>query len=312
MGSLIKIGKPTQDIHSSLEYFYRKGNLPENQRYALNTSTDIEMATTQNQQYQKLFNDTHKIKGHHIIQSFSEDIQDVQLVQQAGQQLIHKISNEYPNYAIHMATHTDTDNLHNHFIIENLNLETGKGFNDNKQFLYDLRHWNDEIAQQLNIDQSIFAREKYHDKDYEYNDQGKQTHREEIKHAILDAKKNTTSFNDFKRYLNKEHHIQIFYYDRNRRIGYHQIDTQFQVREEKLGTELYGYQSIKKQLQIKPQRTLNQTLNQLSYDVHQMSSHLLKAQQNEKKKAQRDYERMEREVKHAKHPQYHHSQDLEL
>lgn len=314
MGTLIKMGKPTQNIKSSLEYIYRNGQLPDNQRHVLNSSTDINMALTQHKQYQKLFNDTHKIEGHHIVQSFSNDIQDIQLVQQAGQELIQKISNKYPNYAIHMATHTDTDNLHNHFIIENLNLKTGKGLNNNKQFLYDLRNWNNEIAQQLNIDQSAFTREKYHKKDYEYNDQGKQTHREEIKHAILDAKNNTSSFNEFKSYLSKKHDIQIFFYDRNRRIGYHQINTNFQIREEKLGTELYGYQSIKKQIQsqsqLQPQKTISSTLNHLSYEVYQMSSHILKAQQSEKEKAQQDYEQMQREVEKAKQPQY--SQDLEL
>ena len=42
-------------------------------------------------------------------------------------------------------THSDTDHIHNHIVINAVNLETGKKFNNNKQALRDLSKANDEV-----------------------------------------------------------------------------------------------------------------------------------------------------------------------
>lgn len=293
MGTIIKIGKSTTNIASSLEYFYRKDQLSESQRYAVNTTTNLELATLQNKKYQQLFNDQHKIKGHHIVQSFSSDIKDQKQVYQAGQKLIDKIHQQYPNYAIHMALHNDTDNLHNHIMIENLNLNNGDAFYNNKQFLRDLRQWNDEVAQELNIEQE-YNHEKYVKKDYELNEQGKMSHREYIKHAIIDCKNQESSFKGFKKRLENDYNISTYLYDKNRKIGYTLNKEGFSIGEDKLGKNDYGLKEISQQTSkpVIKQRSRS-SLNSIHHQLKKMSYYLSKAQ--EKSKEMIEHEREEQQ-----------------
>ncbi len=51
-----------------------------------------------------------------------------------------------PHHQVAVYTHNDTDRIHNHIVINAINLETGKKFNNNKQALRDLRNFNDEVC----------------------------------------------------------------------------------------------------------------------------------------------------------------------
>lgn len=53
-----------------------------------------------------------------------------------------------PNHQVTVYTHNDTDHVHNHIVINAIDLETGKKFNNNKQTLRDLRDFNDEVCQE--------------------------------------------------------------------------------------------------------------------------------------------------------------------
>lgn len=53
-----------------------------------------------------------------------------------------------PNHQVAVYTHADTDHVHNHIVINSINLETGKKFNNNKQALRNLRNFNDEVCRE--------------------------------------------------------------------------------------------------------------------------------------------------------------------
>lgn len=60
-------------------------------------------------------------------------------------------------------THADTDHVHNHIVINSIDLETGKKFNNNKQALRNVRNFNDEVCIEhgLSVPEKDTARLRY-------------------------------------------------------------------------------------------------------------------------------------------------------
>lgn len=67
-----------------------------------------------------------------------------------------------PHHQVAVYTHNDTYHVHNHIVINTIDLETGKKFN-NKQALRNVRAFNDEICQEqgLNIPERYTAKFRY-------------------------------------------------------------------------------------------------------------------------------------------------------
>ncbi|MGX0404363.1 relaxase/mobilization nuclease domain-containing protein, partial [Staphylococcus epidermidis] len=47
-----------------------------------------------------------------------------------------------PNHQVAVYTHADTNHVHNHIVLNSIDLNTGKKFNNNKQALRDVRAFN--------------------------------------------------------------------------------------------------------------------------------------------------------------------------
>lgn len=95
-----------------------------------------------------------------IIQSFKPDEVTSEQCNQLGLELAEKIA---PNHQVAVYTHNDTDHIHNHIVINAINLETGKKFNNNKQALRDVRNVNDEVCREhgLSVPDKDTARLRY-------------------------------------------------------------------------------------------------------------------------------------------------------
>lgn len=81
---------------------------------------------------------------YHYYQSFKPtDTQDRDLVHQIG---IEFASRVWPNAEVIVATHLDKGHLHNHFVINNIDLETGKRIRQTPSTLKEIRPISDEIC----------------------------------------------------------------------------------------------------------------------------------------------------------------------
>lgn len=99
----------------------------------------LEMMTTK-QQYRK----TDKQQFFQFVQSFPEDTSlTPQEVHQIGLELA---SRQFPDYEVLVATHCDTDNLHNHLLVNSVSFKTGKKLHQNHDDLVRHRQVNDEIC----------------------------------------------------------------------------------------------------------------------------------------------------------------------
>jgi len=71
-----------------------------------------------------------------IIQSFKLGEVTPAQCNQLGMELAEKIA---PHHQVAVYTHTDTDHIHNHIVINSVDLETGKKFNNNNFTKFELQ-----------------------------------------------------------------------------------------------------------------------------------------------------------------------------
>ena len=99
----------------------------------------LEMVTTK-QQHRKTDNQ----QFFQFVQSFPEDAAITpQEVLQIGLEFAER---QFPDFEVLVATHTDTDNLHNHILVNSVSFRTGKKLHQNHDDLVRHRQVNDEIC----------------------------------------------------------------------------------------------------------------------------------------------------------------------
>lgn len=102
-------------------------------------SSYLEMMTTKQR-----FGKTDGRQFYHFVQSFSEnDDLTPQEVNAIGLELAQKA---FPGYEVVIATHVDTNHLHNHLVVNSVNCENGRKLNQNRDTLLAHRKLNDEIC----------------------------------------------------------------------------------------------------------------------------------------------------------------------
>ncbi|TRR48527.1 hypothetical protein DNP45_23920, partial [Salmonella enterica subsp. enterica serovar Panama] len=104
---------------------------------------DVDYAKSSFKASRELYGKTDGNQGHVIIQSFKPGEVTPEQCNQLGLALAEKLA---PNHQVAVYTHADTDHVHNHIVINSIDLETGKKFNNNKQALRNVRDFNDEVC----------------------------------------------------------------------------------------------------------------------------------------------------------------------
>lgn len=95
--------------------------------------TDIEAVAKEFQSTRIMLCQDKGIIASHICQSFSPDDKVTpEIAHEIGKQMIERC---FPDYQVVLATHKDREHIHNHFIINSVNLIDGKKFYENKSTL---------------------------------------------------------------------------------------------------------------------------------------------------------------------------------
>lgn len=151
------------------------------------------------------------------------------------------------NYEIVVTTHLNTDNLHNHFVINSVSFKTGRKFENHISDHYRLREISDavclEYSKSVLKEASFYGGEK---RDYWLKKKGNLTNRELLKRDIDAALAQSTNFKAFELRL-KDMGYEI---RRDERFAHYSVkapDWQRAVRLERLGKE-YTPQAIRERL----------------------------------------------------------------
>lgn len=91
-----------------------------------------------------MYNQDKGIICHHYYQSFAKN--EKITPQQAHDFAVEFSRKAWPDCQVIVSTHIDRDHIHSHFIVNNVNLSTGKKFPDNKKSLDALKNLDDEMC----------------------------------------------------------------------------------------------------------------------------------------------------------------------
>lgn len=92
----------------------------------------------------KAFHQDKGVIAHHYYQSFQKD--DNITPEQAHQIGVELAKRMFPNYQVAIATHIDREHVHNHIIVNSVNLITGQKWHSNKRSLSDIRKESDKLC----------------------------------------------------------------------------------------------------------------------------------------------------------------------
>src|SRR5699024_4898888 len=105
---------------------------------------DIDYAKSQMKQTRELFSKNDGIQAHHVIQSFKPDEVTPEKANQVDLILTKKLA---PNQEIAIYTQYDTNNVHNHIVINSVNIEIGKKYQAHgKEAIERARSSSDEVC----------------------------------------------------------------------------------------------------------------------------------------------------------------------
>ena len=198
---------------------------------------DIDYAKSSFKATRELYGKTGGNEGHVIIQSFKPGEVTPEQCNQLGLALAEKFA---PNHQVAVYTHNDTDHVHNHIVINSIDLETGKKFNNNKQALRDLRDFNDDVCREhgLSVPEKDTARLRYTQTEKAIADPNTKSTaqyswKDEIREAIDQS--TATNMDEFKDHLS-QYGIEITRVT-PKSITYRHLDEDKKVRGRRLGED---------------------------------------------------------------------------
>lgn len=108
----------------------------------------------------KQFNDEREILAFHGYQSFDAGEVDAKKAHQIGVEYAKRMWGD--KYEVVVATHLNTQHIHNHFLINATSFVDGKRYQNNYKDLFEMRKINDEICREYNL--SVVEKQKSHSK----------------------------------------------------------------------------------------------------------------------------------------------------
>lgn len=194
-----------------------------------------EYAKAQMKATRELWGKTDGIQAHHVIQSFKPNETNEDQANEIGQKLAEKIA---PGHEVTVYTHTDTDHIHNHIVINSVNYEDGSKYQlHGKDAIENVRKASDDLCLKHNL--SVV---KEHNSEIRYTlaekqllEKGKSSWKDEIRESINHSKENSTDFDSFKKHLKAEYGVETKL--RGKTLSFKHPSQERYVRANKLGAD---------------------------------------------------------------------------
>ena len=194
---------------------------------------DVNYAKTQMKATRMIYGKDDKVQAHTLIQSFKPGEVTPEQANELGYQLARKVAE---GHQVSIYTHTDKDHIHNHLVINSVNMDTGLKFQAHGQkAIQEVKDANDQICleQGLTIPEEP-ANVRYTAAEKSLLEKGKSSWKDEIREAVDHAKARTRDFKDFSAFLN-EKGIDVKL--RGKTITYTHLNVNKKVRAKKLGSD---------------------------------------------------------------------------
>lgn len=118
----------TTNLNGLIEYVMN-GDKTDEMKYVSGVNCLPETAYEEMMSTKNRFNKgKEKIIGYHLIQSFAEGEVTPEVAHELGLEYVNEVFGK--DFEVVVATHLNTDNVHNHIVINSVSLKTGKKFYD--------------------------------------------------------------------------------------------------------------------------------------------------------------------------------------
>ncbi|SFD70132.1 Relaxase/Mobilisation nuclease domain-containing protein [Bacillus sp. 491mf] len=197
----IKLGS-TKNTNALLKYAEKRSEV------SCGVNCDVEYVRSQMAATREIWGKNGGVQAHHVVQSFKPGEVTPELANQIGQELAKEIAK---NHEVAIYTHTDKDHIHNHIVINSVNLETGKKYVDNAKNLYFIREQSDKLCEQhdLSVVKEPSAKQRYHQAEYGLAKRGEVIWKDELRQTIDYVKERTTNLEDFKKLLQQKFGVEV-------------------------------------------------------------------------------------------------------
>lgn len=194
---------------------------------------DVNYAKTQMKATRMIYGKDDKVQAHTLIQSFKPGEVTPEQANALGYQLAEKVAD---GHQVAIYTHTDKDHIHNHLVINSVNMDTGLKFQAHGQkAIQEVKDMNDQICLEhgLTIPEEP-AKVRYTTAEKSLLEKGKSSWKDEIREAVDYSVSRTSDFKSFSALLNKNGvDVKL----RGKTITYTHLNANKKVRASKLGSE---------------------------------------------------------------------------
>ncbi|MGO3601498.1 MAG: relaxase/mobilization nuclease domain-containing protein [Enterococcus faecalis] len=194
---------------------------------------DVNYAKTQMKATRMIYGKDDKVQAHTLIQSFKPGEITPEQANALGYQLAEKVA---AGHQVAIYTHTDKDHIHNHLVINSVNMDTGLKFQAHGQkAIQEVKDANDQICLEhgLTIPEEP-ANVRYTTAEKSLLEKGKSSWKDEIREAVDYAAVRTGDFKSFSELLN-QNGVEVKL--RGKTITYTHLNANKKVRASKLGSD---------------------------------------------------------------------------
>lgn len=230
------------DLHNELEYISNDSKTEE-KLYVSGINCSVENAYNEMNDTKRFFNKKDGIIAWHSFQSFKEGEVTPELAHEIGVKLAQNIWGD--RFQVLVATHLNTNHIHNHFIINSVSFVDGKKYYANRQTYAELRKENDRICKENGLS---YLDEKKTRKGIEYKYYQKEEYMNYYKQTKLDIDECISHSNNYDDFIyklkNKNYDVVI----RSNKLSVRNLNYKRNIRIERKFGSAYTIENIKKQI----------------------------------------------------------------
>lgn len=147
--AIIKSINSKSNVANGIKYITREDKTEDKLISGYNCSP--EFAIEQMNTTKELYNKTGGRQYKHYVQSFNpKDNVTPEIAHEIGNKFISE-NEKFNGYEVVIATHKDRNHIHNHFIVNSVNLETGKKYHESAKDLQQLKELSNELTKQYGL-----------------------------------------------------------------------------------------------------------------------------------------------------------------
>jgi len=232
-----------KDLHNELEYI-SDDYKTEEKKYVTGINCSSNNACKEMKEIKKHFQKEDGIIAFHAYQSFKEGEVTPEQAHNIGIQLAEEMWGD--RFQVVVATHLNTNHIHNHFVINSVSFVDGKKYYDNRMSYAELRRLNDQICMEHNL--SYLEEKKTKKGLYYINYQDKADKIIYSKQTKSDVDMAIALANSYSEFLHILENMNYEVRERASKLSVRNLEYKRNIRIERQFGNDYSIENIKKQI----------------------------------------------------------------